>query len=261
LEHATRLTDPELTEIADPCERTNRSLLTDVPGDNQVDLAGVREVDELLDRGAPLLVGARIIDDDVRVEGQLGEGWYRRSRSWNRATGGLRRLLIGAGSGYLSLEAVAWCQAAGVAVLVVDADSDVTLGPAGYGADDARLRRLQAAPPPGLGESIALTLLGDKLDGQAALARDVLARHDVADTIGTLAADLRAAPDVEVMRQLEASAAACYFDAWCNHPATSLSFTRRDRQQVPHHWVRVWGGGQGPADQIRPWALRARVVS
>src|SRR5579862_2016653 len=79
-----------------------------------------------------------------------GEGWYRRERSWNRATGGLRRLLIGADSGYLTLDALAWCRDRDVAVLILDDDGEIALAPASYGVDDARLRRVQAAPPNGI---------------------------------------------------------------------------------------------------------------
>src|SRR5262249_11542741 len=70
----------------------------------------------------------------VRVErGHLvasdGVGRFRRERRWNRATGRLRRLVVGASSGYLSIDAISWCQAAGVAVVVVDSDGEVMLAP------------------------------------------------------------------------------------------------------------------------------------
>src|SRR5262249_13170542 len=49
----------------------------------------------------------------VRVErGHLvasdGVGRFRRERRWNRATGRLRRLVVGASSGYLSIDAISW---------------------------------------------------------------------------------------------------------------------------------------------------------
>src|SRR5262249_27166380 len=115
-----------------------------------------------------------------------GVGWYRRRRPWNRANKRLRRLIIGADSGYLSIDSLVWCQSAGVAVIVVDSDCEVMLGPGRYGADDARLRRVQAAPPEALAVEAATMLLGAKLAGQASLARDVLDRADVAGTIGGL---------------------------------------------------------------------------
>jgi CRISP-associated protein Cas1 len=177
----------------------------------------------------------------VRVErGHLlasdGEGWFRRQRRWNRATGRLRRLLVGASSGYLSLDALAWCQAAGVALVVVDSEGEVMLAPGRYGADDARLRRVQAAPPEAFGLEAAGMLLRAKLTGQADVAAHGLARVDVAETIRGLAEQLRAATDVDECRQLEASAAAVYFDAWCRNVATTMRFARSDVARVPAHW-------------------------
>jgi hypothetical protein len=67
-----------------------------------------------------------------------GERWFRRERSFNRATSRLARLVIGASGGYVSIPALAWARDAGFAVVVVDSDGDAVLAPAGYRADDAR---------------------------------------------------------------------------------------------------------------------------
>jgi CRISPR-associated protein Cas1 len=177
----------------------------------------------------------------VRVErGHLiasdGEGWFRRKRRWNRATGQLRRLVVGASSGYLTIDALAWCQATGVAVIVVDSDGEIMLAPGRYGADDARLRRVQAAPPDTLATEAAAMLLGAKLAGQADVAGRCLDRFDVAETIGALAEQMRDADKVDTLRQLEASAAAVYFDAWCRSLATTLRFAKADAARIPAHW-------------------------
>jgi CRISPR-associated endonuclease Cas1 len=183
----------------------------------------------------------------VRVErGHLvaddGEGWFRRERSFNRATSRLARLVIGASSGYLTIDALAFCRDAGVALVVVDSDGEVMLAPGAYRADDGRLRRVQAAPPEPLAVEAAGMLLGPKLAGQAEVCRRVLERPDVAATIDGLAEAMRAVSDVEAVRQLEASAAAAYFgDAWCVHPATTLRFRRADACRLPAHWP-LWNG-------------------
>ena len=54
--------------------------------------------------------------------------------------------------------------------------------------------------------------------------------------IGTL--DGRAGRPV---RQLEASAAACYFNAWVASPLTVPRFASQDRKSVPDHWLRYEG--------------------
>src|SRR5262249_12446623 len=115
--------------------------------------------------------GAKVRVERGHLEAIDGEGWVRRERKWNRATGRLRRLVVGASSGYLSFDSLAWAHAAGVAVVVVDSDGEVMLAPGRYGSDDARLRRVQAAPPEALAVEAAAMLLDAKLAGQAEVAR------------------------------------------------------------------------------------------
>ncbi len=179
--------------------------------------------------------GARVDVFSGHLRACDGEGWYRRERSWNRATARLNRLVIGAQSGAITLGAIRWCAEADVSVLVVDDDAKLLLAPA-TGACDPRLLRLQAAPPEGLDVEAAAILLGAKLRGQAGIVKSILGRPDLAETILGLAEGLDAASDVTEARQLEASAAACYFDAWCEHPATTVRFTTADARRVPAHW-------------------------
>jgi CRISPR-associated protein Cas1 len=179
--------------------------------------------------------GARVDVFSGHLRASDGDGWYRRERSWNRATARLSRLVIGAESGAITLGAIRWCAEADVSVLVVDDDAKVLLAPA-TGACDPRLLRLQAAPPEGLDIEAAAILLGAKLRGQAGIVKNILGRPDLAETILGLGEGLDAASDVTEARQLEASAAACYFDAWCEHPATTLRFTTGDARRVPAHW-------------------------
>lgn len=180
--------------------------------------------------------GARVDVFSGHLRARDGEGWYRRERSWNRATNRLGRLIIGAGSGAITLEAIHWCAEAGVSVLVVDEDAELVLAPAS-GASDPRLLRLQAAPPPGLDVEAACLLLDAKLRGQATLAQSIFDRPDVAETIIGLAEGIDEATDVDEVVQLEASAASCYFDTWCGHPASTLRFTVADSRRVPAHWA------------------------
>ena len=179
--------------------------------------------------------GARVDVFSGHLRSRDGEGWYRRERTWNRATSRLGRLVIGAGSGVITLDAVRWCKEADVGVLVVDEDAEPLLVPV-TGTCDPRLIRLQAAPPVGLDVEAAVLLLGGKLRGQAGVTRSVFSLPSVADTIGGLAEAMEEATDVDECRQLEASAAALYFDAWCGHPASTLRFARSDAQRVPGHW-------------------------
>ena len=114
--------------------------------------------------------GARVDVFSGHLRARDGEGWYRRERSWNRATARLSRLIVGAESGAITLGAIRWCAEADVSVLVVDEDAKVLLAPTA-GACDPRLLRLQAAPPDGLDVEAATILLGAKLRGQAAITK------------------------------------------------------------------------------------------
>src|SRR5262245_8115359 len=57
---------------------------------------------------------AKVTVHDGHLVAEDGVGWYRRRRKWNRANKRLSRLIVGADSGYLSIDSLVWCQAAGV---------------------------------------------------------------------------------------------------------------------------------------------------
>jgi CRISPR/Cas system-associated endonuclease Cas1 len=46
---------------------------------------------------------------------------------------------------------------------------------------------------------------------------------------------------VEEVRELEAQAAACYWQAWVDHPQIGIRFARKDLGRVPEHWLRFDG--------------------
>jgi CRISPR-associated endonuclease Cas1 len=178
--------------------------------------------------------GHLVIDDGV--------GTHRRTRRYNRATGDLRRIVILARDGYLTLDALSWCRSMKVAVIVLDPfDATLLLASVADGVDDARLRRAQAIAgstddhPVGL--AIVQKLLSFKLAGEQAVSRGVLGRADVADTISELVDAMGDVTSISECRQLEASAAAAYFSGWVGNDATTVSFATRDLRRVPAHWL------------------------
>jgi CRISPR-associated protein Cas1 len=164
---------------------------------------------------------------------------------------------VAADSGYLTLDAIRWAKAAGVALIVVDSDAELVLAPAG-GSADARVVRVQAAPPTELAAEAARQLLRPKVTGQALIASDILKDHAGADTLSSLAEAMDQATSVDECRQLEASAAACYFAAWADHAATTMHFIAKDARRVPAHWATFDGrrslltGGVSPRKAERP---------
>ena len=63
--------------------------------------------------------GAKVRIHDGRLHVEDGEGWYRRTREWGRVSD-LRRLIISARSGYLSLAVFDHCRKAGIEVVIVN---------------------------------------------------------------------------------------------------------------------------------------------
>jgi len=79
-------------------------------------------------------------------------------------------------AGTVSLDALKWCHALGVGVLVLGADGTAQLASTPRMTDDARLRRTQAlAPSEPFGLDVARWLMSRKLIGQGKLGRAVSA--------------------------------------------------------------------------------------
>ena len=245
---------------ANPTPRPSRSRTV---SDDEVadDLAALDEGfgSDPASPGTALLLGAGVKLNVIsgHLHAHDGEGWFRRDRRWNRATNRLSRLVVAADSGYFTLDALKWCQAAGVELVITDGEGGPIFAPAG-GTMDPRIIRVQAAPSPELAVEAARLLLRPKLAGQAKVAREMLDAPVVADTIDALAADLDTVAEVDEARQREASSAAVYFDAWTRHPATTLRFARSDIDSVPEHWPifegrrSVIGGTNTPRRADRP---------
>ena len=186
-------------------------------------------------------VHLRVSSGELEVRDGLGPD--RRERRYARVASGLRRMLV-LGTGTITTGAVRWCHEVGVSIAVVDASTMEPIVTSATGSDDARLRRQQARAPDGpAGLVIAKTLLGAKLAGQARVARQLLRRAEVADTIDSLAGALELADDLDEARSLESLSANAYCSGWADNPATTLRFTTRDlsRRRIPEHWLR-WDG-------------------
>ncbi len=164
-----------------------------------------------------------------------GLGRHRRDRRLPRAQRTVRRIVILGHTGQITLDAVRWCHDTGIAIVQLDCDGTVLLTAGQPGVDDPRLRRAQAAAPAGpVGVEIAKELLGAKLDGQAAVAGELLQARPVAGAIRELANQLRDAEDLVRCRDLEAQASNAYFAAWST--TVTCRFAERDAAKVPDQW-------------------------
>ena len=187
--------------------------------------------------------GVRVIVERGALVVADGIGEHRRTRRFDKATHGLSRIIVIASSeGFVTFEALRWCQRLGIAVLALGADGTPSLASAPRTTDDARLRRTQAlAPFAPYGLDVAQWLMARKIMGQGKL---VLQRFDdsvTAETIGDLALATEGAGTIEELRQLEASAAALYFGAWLGRAECVPTFVTKDRRRIPPHWLRFEG--------------------
>jgi CRISPR-associated endonuclease Cas1 len=219
------------------------------PTDDELSLAFVestRATYERADTGSICVVdgmGLNIRVDRDHLVVADGLGPYRRERRFHKATHGLSRIVVFGQSGSVSLDALRYCDRLGIALVVIDAGSwRVSFNSTPKGTDDARLRRVQAlAPESALGLDITRMLLQSKLDGQARVLRESLGMDEPADSVVTLRDDLAQSTSYDEMRQFEASAAACYFNAWSSSGLAVARFATRDRSRVPEHWQRFDG--------------------
>jgi CRISPR-associated endonuclease Cas1 len=186
--------------------------------------------------------GVRVVVERGALEVQDGVGPHRRFRRYDRATHGLRRLVILNAAGMVSLDALRWCANLGIGVLVLGPDGTAQFASTPRVTDDARIRRTQAlAPFEPYGLDVARWLMSRKIQGQGKL---VLRRFDdsgTAETIGELALATEAVETIDELRQLEASAAALYFGTWTGRTECAPTFVTKDLRRIPPHWSRYEG--------------------
>jgi CRISPR-associated endonuclease Cas1 len=164
-----------------------------------------------------------------------GIGQHQRQRRIPRAQRTVRRIVVLATDGMVTLDATRWCADLRIPLLQIERSGRILMVSGANGPDDPRLRRAQAcADPTGTRLSIALDLLGQKLAGQATVARHLLDSDDAAAVIEHTATKLPHADTVPRLLELEAAAASTYFSAWSGKVA--VRFANRVRAKVPDHW-------------------------
>jgi CRISPR-associated endonuclease Cas1 len=187
--------------------------------------------------------GIKVAVDRRHLSVSDGIGRQRRAGRFAKATSRIKRLVVIAQTGFVTLEALRWLHDAKAAFIQLDHDGSILTASIG-GLDDARLRRAQALIP--MTEHrlvIAREILEAKLKGQLAVldsfglegsgaVRKALALLDRADRIDRVLI-------------AEAQAAEAYWDAWAR---VSVTFAQRDR--APDHW-RTFGNRRSPLT-LRP---------
>jgi CRISPR-associated endonuclease Cas1 len=187
-----------------------------------------------------------------------GLGRHRRERRLPRAQRSVRRIVLLGHTGHITLEAIRWCHDTGIAIVHLASNGTLLLTAGKTGRNDARLRRAQAAAATSdVGLNIARGLLSAKIDGQAAIAGNLLDAQPVAVLITETGEHLQQSTDLVQCRSLEAQASNSYFGAWAN--AVTCRFAARDAAKVPAHWSvfssrasQLRRSGRSPRDAADP---------
>jgi len=147
---------------------------------------------------------------------------------------GLKRLVVIGSDGMISLAALRWLADQDAAFFMLDRQGKVLAVTGPVSPSDARLRRAQAlAGQNGMALEIARQLISAKLSGQETVARESLENLATADAIARLRERLSVADRLDLVRSVEAQAAAAYWSAWSALP---VIFPRQDMKRVPEHW-------------------------
>ncbi len=160
----------------------------------------------------------------------------RRTIRLPRVNHGLKRLVMIASDGFITLEAFRWLADQGAAFVMLDRRGKVLAVTGPVCPSDAKLRRAQAlAIGNGMALKISKELISQKLAGQELLVRDMLHDSETADAITRFRDKLPSADSIEVVRLIEARAAKLYWQAWSEMP---ILWPRNDERRVPEHWKR-----------------------
>lgn len=166
------------------------------------------------------------------VEDGVGEA--RRQARFARVGHGLRRLVVIAADGMVSLAALRWLTDQKAAFVMLDRDGSVLVATGPVGPRDARLRRAQAlAHQSDLALTLAKRLISQKLSEQERTVLDVFRDRTTAAAIRETRNAAQQAVDQTELRLREAQAAGAYWACW---RAIPISFPKSDLPRVPNHW-------------------------
>jgi CRISPR-associated endonuclease Cas1 len=180
----------------------------------------------------------RVVNGHLQIDDRSKE--QPRSLRLVRAYSRGKRIVVLAWHGMLSFDAIQWCQALDIQLVLVDPRMQNIILHGGKTYDDPRLRRAQAiAPTSADGLEVTRYLLTLKLHGQRTnLAQLGYVSNDIDHACKTI----DQAETINICRQLESSTAASYWECLSQ---TTCTFRPQDQRRVPAHWI-------GPGSRYSP---------
>lgn len=162
--------------------------------------------------------------------------------------GGVARIIILSHVGTVSMEAVRWCAAMGVAVFQVGRDGRIGFTSPGAQTSDARIIERQVLAPDAVRAAIMRELLSAKVTGQRQIAEELFSAD--ASVIKQSELGIADAATVPEMMSYEGKAAGAYWRMWV--PRVRVPWTGEALRYIPDHWQR-FSGRQGVSSKANGW--------
>jgi CRISPR-associated endonuclease Cas1 len=181
-----------------------------------------------------------------------GVGRDRHNVRLSRVKRDLKRIIVLGSGGFATFEALRLVADIGASLIFLDGRGKLLFASTPTAPSGVRLRRAQClAPENGTALNISRELISQKIDGQAAIVRDMLGNPVAADAILQFKAELSETPDIDAVRLVEAQAAKTFWSQWADVP---IRWPRKDEVQVPAHWKRF-------ASRISPVSHSQRLAA
>jgi CRISPR-associated endonuclease Cas1 len=177
----------------------------------------------------------------IKISRQMGEIHIedgvaddRRIIRLPRVTRHVRRIIVISSDGYCTFEGLRSIADIGATLIFLDKRGKLLFASGPTAASDVRLRRSQSlALTNGTALRISKELIRQKIEGQAALVRDMLNDLEAAVVIAKFSAELTSAERIDSARLIESQAAKTYWGAWADVP---VRWPRKDELRIPEHW-------------------------
>jgi len=181
-------------------------------------------------------IGVRLQIQNGQLCAEWGIGRDRQSICLPRVNRNLKRIVIIGSSGFATFDAIRWVSDIDASLIFLDRRGKLLFASTPTAPSDVRLRRAQClAMENDTALKISRELISQKIDGQAAIVRDMLGNSVAAEAILRFKAELAETEDIDAVRLTEALAAKLYWSQWANLP---IRWVRKDEDRVPANWKR-----------------------
>ena len=172
-----------------------------------------------------------------------GVGRDRHNIRLPRVNRDLKRIIVLGSDGFATFDAIRLVADIGASLIFLDGRGKLLFASTPTAPSDVRLRRAQClALENGTALKISRELISQKIDGQAAIVRDMLGSAAAADAILRFKAELAETHDIDAVRLVEAMAAKMYWSQWAD---VAIRWPLKDEPRLAAHW-KVFGSRISP---------------